>query len=100
MRSFLHHFVIALWVGGLALPVGAGAETQRIYRCGNAYTNHPEPNANCKALSGGSVTVIEGTRIQVPQVVAPLYTHRHLLFGSTPQLFPQPPATSPPPRAP
>jgi hypothetical protein len=70
MRSFLHHFVIALWVGGLALPVGAWAESQRIYRCGNAYTNYPEPNANCKALSGSSVTVIEGTRTQGPQAVA------------------------------
>ena len=70
MRSLLHHFAIALWVIGLALPMGAGAQSQRIYRCGNAYTNHPEPNANCKALSGGSVTVIEGTRIQEPQAVA------------------------------
>jgi hypothetical protein len=70
MRSFLHHFVIALWVGGLALPVGAWAESQRIYRCGNAYTNYPEPNANCKALSGSSVTVIEGTRTLGPQAVA------------------------------
>lgn len=47
--------------------VGA-AEPQRIYRCGNAYTNQPEPNANCKVLSGGSVTVIEGTRPQGAQV--------------------------------
>jgi hypothetical protein len=70
MRSFLHHFVIALWVGGLALPAGAWAESQRIYRCGNAYTNYPEPNANCKALSGSSVTVIEGTRTLGPQAVA------------------------------
>jgi hypothetical protein len=69
MRSFLNHLLIAFGVSGLALPVGAAGEPQRIYRCGNAYTNQPEPNANCKALSGGTVTVIEGTRIQAPQAV-------------------------------
>ena len=64
MRSFFPHFVLGFWVCGLALPVGATGDTQRIYRCGNVYTNHPGQNAHCKALSGGSVTVIEGTRIQ------------------------------------
>jgi len=45
-------------------PTGAASEPQRIYRCGNAYTNQPDPAANCKPLAGGSVTVIEGTRVQ------------------------------------
>jgi hypothetical protein len=49
----------------------ATSEPQRIYRCGNAYTNQPDPALNCKALAGSSVTVIEGTRVQVPQAVTP-----------------------------
>ena len=48
------------------------SEPQRIYRCGNAYTNQPDPALNCKPLAGGSVTVIEGTRVQVPQAVSPM----------------------------
>jgi uncharacterized small protein (DUF1192 family) len=36
---------------------------QTIYRCGNAYTNQPTEGANCKPLSGGPVTVIEGLRV-------------------------------------
>jgi hypothetical protein len=47
-----------------AWPACASSEQQRIYRCGNAYTNQPDPAANCKPLAGGSVTVIEGTRVQ------------------------------------
>jgi len=56
----------ALWLGVcLAVwPACATSEPQRIYRCGNAYTNQPDPAANCKPLAGGSVTVIEGTRVQ------------------------------------
>jgi len=49
----------------------ATSEPQRIYRCGNAYTNQPDPAANCKPLAGGSVTVIEGTRVQGPQAGGP-----------------------------
>ena len=70
MRSLSSLLLMAFVVSGLALPAVVTADSQRIYRCGNAYTNHPEPNTNCKALSGGSVTVIEGTRIQGPQAVA------------------------------
>jgi len=59
---------------GLALaawPATATSEPQRIYRCGNAYTNQPDPAANCKPLAGGSVTVIEGTRVQGAQAASP-----------------------------
>jgi hypothetical protein len=52
---------------GLACVAGAAmatSEPQRIYRCGNSYTNQPDPAAHCKPLVGGSVTVIEGTRVQ------------------------------------
>lgn len=52
-------------------PVNATSEPQRIYRCGNAYTNQPDPTLSCKALAGGNVTVIEGTRVQGPQALQP-----------------------------
>jgi hypothetical protein len=55
-------FCLALLL--FAWPACASSEQQRIYRCGNAYTNQPDPAANCKPLAGGSVTVIEGTRVQ------------------------------------
>ncbi len=47
----------------------AGAQTgamaqERIYRCGNEYTNTvSEANAkNCKLISGGNVTVVQGSK--------------------------------------
>jgi len=55
-----------------AWPVCATSEPQRIYRCGNAYTNQPDFAGNCKPLAGGSVTVIEGTRVQGPQMLSPM----------------------------
>lgn len=53
-------------------PVNATSEPQRIYRCGNVYTNQPDPTLSCKALVGGNVTVIEGTRVQGSQAVSPV----------------------------
>ena len=55
----------------ITLPAKATSEPQRIYRCGNAYTNQPDPAGNCKALAGGSVTVIQGTGVQGQQAVSP-----------------------------
>ena len=55
----------------VACTATASAEPQRIYRCGNSYTNQPDPAAHCKPLVGGSVTVIEGTRVQAPPAVGP-----------------------------
>ncbi len=72
MRSHLFCFARCLVLMGLALaawPVAATSEPQRIYRCGNAYTNQPDPTMNCKPMAGGSVTVIEGTRVQGTQAV-------------------------------
>jgi hypothetical protein len=56
--------------GGVALVASATSEPQRIYRCGNAYTNQPDPAGNCKPLTGSSVTVIEGTKVQGSQAAA------------------------------
>jgi hypothetical protein len=55
----------------VACTATATSGPQRIYRCGNAYTNQPDPSANCKPLAGGSVTVIEGTRVQEQPTVVP-----------------------------
>lgn len=61
---FVHACVvlnIAVWGSSL----WAASEPQLIYRCGNAYTNQPDPRADCKPMAGGGhVTVIEGTRVQ------------------------------------
>jgi hypothetical protein len=48
--------LLACWV---ALPLHA---QDRIYRCGNEYTNNPTPaqRKECKALEGGNVTVVQG----------------------------------------
>ena len=52
---------------------GWADEPQHIYRCGNAYTNHPNPAQNCKPVSNTAsrVIVIEGTRVQGQQSVSP-----------------------------
>jgi len=74
MRLIVLRFVGRCVLMSLGLAVCAAwatSEPQRIYRCGNAYTNQPDPAANCKPLAGGSVTVIEGTRVQGPQAVVP-----------------------------
>lgn len=49
------------------------AQSTRIWRCGNTYTNsQSEAQANgCKLMDGGNVTVVEGTRVNNPvRVVA------------------------------
>ena len=49
----------------LALTANAQAQApNRIYRCGNAYTNTvtQEQAKNCKLVEGGNLTVVQGTR--------------------------------------
>lgn len=53
------------WTGLLLLVLCANAQAQeRIYRCGNVYTNTvTEAQAkNCKLVEGANVTVVQGTR--------------------------------------
>ena len=75
MQILSSRFVRAVAWFGVYLLLGStnamSSESQRIFRCGNAYTNQPDPALNCKPLSGGNVTVIEGTRVQGPQAVQP-----------------------------
>lgn len=62
---FLLGVVAAGWVGS------AVAE-DRIYRCGNEYTNTVSESQakTCKLVSGGNVTVIQGSRAAVPASAA------------------------------
>ncbi len=57
------------WLGLLLLLLCANAQAQeRIYRCGNAYTNTvTEAQAkDCKLVEGANVTVVQGTRPAAP----------------------------------
>jgi hypothetical protein len=56
------HIVLAL-LAALALPAVA---QDKIWRCGNEYTNQPgdAKARGCKPVEGGNLTVIEGTRPQ------------------------------------
>lgn len=54
----------------LAATVFAGSSLsqERIYRCGNEYTNSVSAAQarGCKLLEGGNVTVVQGTRVATP----------------------------------
>lgn len=45
---------------------GQALAQDRIFRCGNEYTNNPTPaqKKSCIPLDGGNVTVVKGTRVQ------------------------------------
>jgi len=55
--------LLTLWIIA-ALPVAAFAQ-DRIYRCGNEYTNNATQakERGCKLVEGGNVTVIQGSRL-------------------------------------
>ncbi|MEN9780788.1 MAG: hypothetical protein ACO258_12540 [Burkholderiaceae bacterium] len=48
----------------LALAAPSQAQSTRIYRCGNEYTNNPQDAQlrGCKPIDGGNVTIIEAPR--------------------------------------
>ena len=48
----------ALWAAHAQAP------SSGIWRCGNGYTNQPDPAHNCQPLESSTITVIEGTRVQ------------------------------------
>ena len=43
-----------------AVPLSASAQ-DRIYRCGNEYTNQIKGRSDCRLVEGGTVTVVRGT---------------------------------------
>ena len=62
VRSFLVAKSLVLVV--VALAASSSFAQERIYRCGNEYTNNPKEakNGGCKLVEGGNVTVIQGSR--------------------------------------
>ena len=60
-----------------ACAVAAQAQEQPIYRCGNEYTN-TRPDANtrgCRLVSGGNITVVQGTSVHRTPTDAPRSPH-------------------------
>lgn len=59
-------------LAGLALMTTSSFAQERIYRCGNEYTNNVKDakSGACKLVEGGNVTVIQGSR--PPRAGAPL----------------------------
>jgi hypothetical protein len=54
---------VVSWLFVVCVHAVTAAEP-RVYRCDNAvYTNQPEASQRCVPLTGGNVTVIEGTRV-------------------------------------
>ncbi|MFT4193291.1 hypothetical protein [Ottowia sp.] len=51
---------LLLLISFLAVATGALAQ-DRIYRCGNEYTNQVKGRTGCKLVEGGNVTVVRGT---------------------------------------
>jgi hypothetical protein len=51
---------LTLAVGVLAIASPALAQ-ERIYRCGNEYTNQIKGRTGCKLVEGGNITVVRGT---------------------------------------
>ncbi|MFZ9298358.1 MAG: hypothetical protein ACO24Y_08470 [Hylemonella sp.] len=49
---------------GMLLPASFGLAQERIYRCGNEYTNNPteEQKNSCRLITGGNVTVVPAQR--------------------------------------
>jgi hypothetical protein len=63
----MFHLVRMGRILGLLAGMGLGsglAWSQDIWRCGNDYTNQPDPQKKCNPVASSTVTVIEGTRVQ------------------------------------
>lgn len=60
-----------LAVGAAVLTASLPAKAQnRVYRCGNEYTNQLKGRTDCKLVEGGNVTIVQSTRPR-PAPVAP-----------------------------
>lgn len=64
-------FVIRLQALLLATACLPALAQDRIYRCGNEYTNDAEvaKSRGCKPMDGGNITIIQGTAPQAPRPV-------------------------------
>ena len=52
---------LLLLCAALVLAVPTWAQ-DRVYRCGNEYTNQPKGRTDCKPVEGGNLTIVRGTR--------------------------------------
>ncbi|PIT80442.1 hypothetical protein [Limnohabitans sp. JirII-31] len=71
MNRFFMLYVLCAVGAGTGVSVWA-ADPLQVYRCGNAYTNQPDPKGNCVPLRSAAITVIEGTKVQPSPTVATL----------------------------
>jgi hypothetical protein len=72
--SLTHVFAL-----GALLVCGLSAQAQeRIYRCGNEYTNNAQvaKSRNCSPMEGGNITIVEGTKPSSPARTAPAASSR------------------------
>lgn len=62
MKKTLFTLLPALWLGALCAP--AAWSQDRIYRCGNEYTNNAAQakERGCRLVEGGNVTVLQSSR--------------------------------------
>ncbi len=69
MKLSLMCVALGAWVGVHGWHAVA-ADAPQVYRCGNEYTNQPDPKRHCTTLRNSAVTVIEGTHVQRNPAVA------------------------------
>ncbi|MDO5624304.1 MAG: hypothetical protein Q4G71_06420 [Pseudomonadota bacterium] len=62
---------LALAASLLASAAMPAAAQERIYRCGNEYTNQIKGRKDCKLVEGGNVTVVRGTAPAAAAAPAP-----------------------------
>ena len=69
MRLIIPSLMLAV----VAATPGLAVAQDKVYRCGNEYTNRPAKGRDCKALDGmAGVTIIHGTRPQAQRDQAPV----------------------------
>jgi len=61
MKSLLPTLRVSLVAATLAAAAVPAPAQDRIYRCGNEYTNQPKGRPDCKLVEGGNVTIVRGT---------------------------------------
>ena len=51
-------------VAAAGVPLQAQAQQERVWRCGNEYTNNATvaQQRGCKIMEGGNLTIVQGTR--------------------------------------
>ena len=66
MKKTLFTLLSTLWLGALCAP--AAWSQDRIYRCGNEYTNNAAQakERGCRLVEGGNVTVLQSSRPHTP----------------------------------